>query len=42
MFSDEFWGVTAEASTICDTTDAIYIEVEKQLKIALNETKTVG
>ena len=37
MFSDEFWGVTAEASTICDTTDAIYIEVEKQLTSALSQ-----
>jgi AbiV family abortive infection protein len=32
IFSDEFWGVTAEASEICDTTDAIYSKVEAALK----------
>ncbi|WP_060981496.1 AbiV family abortive infection protein [Vibrio splendidus] len=32
IFSDEFWGMTAEASEICDTTDALYLEVESQLK----------
>lgn len=30
--SDEFWGMTAEASEICDTTDELYSEVEAALK----------
>ncbi|WMS95852.1 AbiV family abortive infection protein [Pseudoalteromonas sp. HL-AS2] len=42
MFSDEFWGVTGEASRICDTTDPMYIEVEEQLTRTSNGTKTVG
>jgi AbiV family abortive infection protein len=32
IFTDEFWGVTAEASEICDTTDGLYLEVEAVLK----------
>lgn len=32
IFTDEFWGVTAEASEICDTTDDLYAEVEAVLK----------
>lgn len=32
IFSDEFWGMTAEASEICDTTDRIYAEIETELK----------
>ncbi|MBD2105603.1 AbiV family abortive infection protein [Nodosilinea sp. FACHB-13] len=32
IFSDEFWGVTAEASETCDTTDVLYSEVETVLK----------
>ena len=32
IFSDEFWGVTAEASEICDTTDELYTEIEAVLK----------
>lgn len=32
IFCDEFWGMTAEASEICDMTDSIYSEVEAALK----------
>ncbi|KGF25850.1 AbiV family abortive infection protein [Oligella urethralis] len=32
IFCDEFWGMTAEASEICDMTDSIYSEVETALK----------
>ncbi len=32
IFSDEFWGMTAEASEICDTTDKLYADVESLLK----------
>lgn len=32
IYSDEFWGMTAEASEICDTTDELYLEVETALK----------
>lgn len=32
IFCDEFWGMTAEASEICDMTDSIYSEVEKKIK----------
>lgn len=32
IYSDEFWGMTAEASEICDTTDELYSEVEAILK----------
>ena len=32
IFSDEFWGMTAEASEICDTTNDLYSEVEAVLK----------
>lgn len=34
IFSDEFWGMTAEASEICDTTDELYAEIEAELKTA--------
>ncbi|APX94192.1 hypothetical protein BWR19_15290 [Halomonas sp. 1513] len=32
IFSDEFWGMTAEASEACDATDQLYSEVEAMLK----------
>jgi AbiV family abortive infection protein len=32
IFSDEFWGMTAEASEICNTTNELYSEVEAVLK----------
>ena len=32
IFSDEFWGMTAEASVICDTTDELYTEIEHCIK----------
>ena len=32
IFSDEFWGMTAEASELCDTTDMLYFQVENRLK----------
>ena len=32
IYSDEFWGMTAEASEICDTTGKLYSEVEAILK----------
>ncbi|MDH4943925.1 AbiV family abortive infection protein [Sulfurimonas sp. C5] len=32
IFIDEFWGMTAEASEICDITDELYSEVEAELK----------
>jgi len=32
IFNDEFWGMTGEASEICDTTNELYTEVEQQLK----------
>lgn len=32
IFSDEFWGMTAEASETCDTTNELYLEIENQLK----------
>jgi AbiV family abortive infection protein len=32
IFSDEFWGMTAEASEICDTTNELYSNVEIALK----------
>ncbi|MGL5101947.1 MAG: AbiV family abortive infection protein [Plesiomonas sp.] len=32
IYSDEFWGMTAEASEICDTTDELYSEIEDVLK----------
>jgi AbiV family abortive infection protein len=31
IFSDEFWGMTAEASEICDTTNALYSAIEAEL-----------
>lgn len=32
IFHDEFFGMTAKASEICDTTDVLYAEVERRLK----------
>ena len=32
IYSDEFWGMTAEASVICDTTDDLYLAIEAVLK----------
>lgn len=32
IFSDEFWGMTAESSEICDTTHELYSEIEAVLK----------
>jgi len=32
IFSDEFWGMTGEASEICDTTNDLYNHVESILK----------
>lgn len=32
IFCDEFWGVTSEASEICDTTNDLYLEIETILK----------
>ena len=32
IFSDEFWGMTAETSEICDGTDEMYSEIEAALK----------
>ena len=32
IFGDVFWGMTAEASEICDSTDEIYLHVETTLK----------
>ena len=31
IFSDDFWGMTTEASEICDMTNVIYSEVEDEL-----------
>lgn len=30
---DEFWGMTAEASKVCDTTNKLYEDIERALKI---------
>ncbi|WP_349792920.1 AbiV family abortive infection protein [Xanthomonas sp. WHRI 7064] len=32
IFCDEFWGMTAKASEICEITDSIYSEVEKTIE----------
>lgn len=32
IFGDEFWGMTAEASEICETTDKLYSEIEAEIK----------
>jgi|TARA_R110001583_G_scaffold195542_1_gene375769 AbiV family abortive infection protein len=32
IFSDEFWGMTSEASEVCDRTDEIYLNIEAVLK----------
>lgn len=32
IFSDEFWGVTAEASQVCDMTNELYSEIETVFK----------
>ena len=40
IFSDEFFGVTAEASEISDKADALYAEVEHQFKTANKAIKS--
>lgn len=32
IFCDEFWGITAEAAEVCDTTNKLYEEIEAALK----------